>query len=236
MTDVQTVMADLAAKSDPGALKIFRNLGYQGEAFGVRIGELKKMVKTVKKDQQLVRDLFATGNADAQYLAGLAADPKGFSAAELDAWAAAAHWFWVSEYAVAGVAAESSHGWAAALRWLEDERDHVAAAGWATLTHLMSITADDALDLAHLRRLLERVAETIHDCQNRTRYAMNGFVMAAAAFVAPLLEDAKAVAATIGKVDVDMGGSACKVHLASDYIKKLEDKNRIGKKKKTARC
>lgn len=40
----------------------------------------------------------------------------------------------------------------------------------------------------------------------------------------------------IGKVDVDVGGTACKVHLATDYIKKVVDRGNIGKKRKAARC
>ncbi|CAM2010460.1 DNA alkylation repair protein [Acanthopleuribacter pedis] len=236
MTTLETVMAELEAKSNEDALRIYRNQGYEGEAFGVRVGELKKMVKGIKKDQDLVRALFDTGNADAQYLAGLAADPKTFTEQDLDAWADRAFWFWISEYSVAGVAAESGNGWDVALRWIEDDRDHVSAAGWATLTHCLSITPDDQLDFATLETLLTRVGDTIHDCPNRTRYAMNGFVLGAAAFTIPLLEQAKTVAAKIGKVNVDMGKTQCKVHLATTYIAKLEEKNRLGRKKKTARC
>jgi hypothetical protein len=44
------------------------------------------------------------------------------------------------------------------------------------------------------------------------------------------------VAERIGKVSVDMGGTACKVHLATAYIKKTADKGTIGKKRKSARC
>jgi len=35
---------------------------------------------------------------------------------------------------------------------------------------------------------------------------------------------------------VDVGGTACKVPLADEYIDKAIDKGRIGKKRKTARC
>ncbi|MFT7161922.1 MAG: hypothetical protein ACI9GZ_003109, partial [Bacteroidia bacterium] len=35
---------------------------------------------------------------------------------------------------------------------------------------------------------------------------------------------------------VDMGETACKVPLAKDYIQKVVDKGRVGKRKKSARC
>ena len=40
----------------------------------------------------------------------------------------------------------------------------------------------------------------------------------------------------IGDVYVDMEGTACKVPSAGDYIKKMEAKGNIGKKKKTVKC
>ena len=40
----------------------------------------------------------------------------------------------------------------------------------------------------------------------------------------------------IGKVEVDVNGTACKVPLATTYIQKVVDKDRIGKKRKKARC
>ena len=65
---------------------------------------------------------------------------------------------------------------------------------------------------------------------------MNGFVIAVGAYVKPLLKQAEATAKKIGKVDVEMGGTACKVPLATEYIEKIESKDRVGKKRKTIKC
>jgi hypothetical protein len=65
---------------------------------------------------------------------------------------------------------------------------------------------------------------------------MNGFVMSVGAYVTELNEEAKQVAEYIGKVHVDVGNTSCKVPLASDYIKKVEVKNRVGMKRKTCIC
>jgi hypothetical protein len=54
--------------------------------------------------------------------------------------------------------------------------------------------------------------------------------------VKPLLAEAKAAARKIDVVNVDVGDTACKVPVASDYIAKMEAAGRIGKKKKTIRC
>jgi len=49
-------------------------------------------------------------------------------------------------------------------------------------------------------------------------------------------EIALKVADEIGKVSVDVGGTACKVPFAPQYIDKIKQKGQIGKKRKSARC
>ena len=95
---------------------------------------------------------------------------------------------------------------------------------------------DEDLDLDEIRGLLSKVGASIHDQQNRVRHTMNAFVIATGTYVAPLLDDARAVAQKIGKVQVNMGGTACKVPLATAYIEKAVDKGRVGKKRRGARC
>ena len=65
---------------------------------------------------------------------------------------------------------------------------------------------------------------------------MNGFVIAVGTYVKPLLKQAKATAKKIGKVDVQMGETSCKVPLATEYIAKVEKMGRVGKKRKTMKC
>jgi hypothetical protein len=64
---------------------------------------------------------------------------------------------------VAWVAAEGKHGREMALEWIESPKEYIAAAGWATLSSLVGIKDDADLDLAELKRLLQRVEKTIHE-------------------------------------------------------------------------
>ena len=104
------------------------------------------------------------------------------------------------------------------------------------MANYASINQDENLDIKTYSKLLDTVEKEIHAAQNRVRYTMNGFVIAIGAHIKELTEKSKKVASKIGKVNVEMGGTACKVPLATDYIKKLEEKGRIGKKRKMARC
>ena len=100
----------------------------------------------------------------------------------------------------------------------------------------MATSPDDELDIGEIRDLLNRVAKQIGTAPNLVRYTMNGFVIAVGAYVKPLLKQAKATAKKIGVVSVDVGDTACKVPIASEYIAKIEKAGRIGKKRKTIKC
>ena len=216
--------------------QIFMNHGVKEPYFGVKIGDLKKLVKYVKKDHELALQLFNSGNHDAMYLAGLSVNPKLISKETLQDWAKKAYWYMVAEYTVAGVAAESDYALELTREWMQSEDEMVSVCGWSTYSNYLSITPDEKLDIAEIRALLNQVKHTIHEERNRVRYVMNGFVMSVGSYVTELNDEAKQVAEHIGKVQVDVGKTACKVPLATEYIKKVEVKDRVGIKRKTCIC
>lgn len=230
------VMSTLESLGTEQTRKVMSKHGLPPGSFGVLVADLKKVGKTIKGDQALALQLFATGNGDAQYLAGLVADGRKMTREQLDAWALGASWSMISEYSVAWVASESPFGRDAAVAWIESPVERVGSAGWATYGSWVSTRPDHELDLNEISSLLDRVASSVHTAPNRVRYCMNGFVIAVGAYVEPLLAKAKSVAAQVGKVKVDLGGTACKVPLASEYIAKVEGMGRVGKKRKEAKC
>ena len=134
------------------------------------------------------------------------------------------------------VAAGSPHAWEIGLEWIDSKKPLTAEAGWATLRSLVSIKDDSELDLPELKRLLERVRKTIHQAPNDVRSQMNMFVIAVASYVQPLTDTALQIAEKIGLVSVDMGNTSCQVPFAPDYIRKVQKRGTIGKKRKTAKC
>lgn len=236
MDSLNHIMNELQAMGSESIRHVYANHGAPSSMFGVRIGDMKTIVKRVKKNHDLAKALFDTGNPDAQYLAGLIGDEKKMTEADLDHWAETASWYMVSEYSVPFVAADGALGWNCGLRWIRDERESVAAAGWATMGLWVGVKPDSMLDTDALRKLLHEVVQTIHQAPNRVRYTMNGFVIALGAHVAPLHEEAKKAAAAIGKVKVNLGTTACKVPDALPYIEKTIARNPPGHKRKNARC
>ncbi len=232
--------AEIVAEIEPlgaeGYRNILRHHGIKDPMFGVKIEELKKIQKRVKKDYKLALDLYATGIYDAQYLAGLIADDAKMSKDDLRGWAEAATSPAVGENAVAWVAAESNHGRELALEWIESDNELVAVAGWGTLSGLVAIKEDSDLDMEELTALLNRVKTTIHQQQNRVRYKMNSFVIAVGSYVESLTDLALQTAAEYGEVTVEMGATACKVPSVPETIGKIQKRGAIGKKRKTIKC
>ena len=230
------VMNELESYANEGTKKIFLKHGAPDSMFGVKVQDLKKILKKTKKNHELSLALYASGNSDAMYLAGLMADEKQITKTTLQAWAEEAPWYMISEYTVPWVTSETPFGFDLGIEWIKSDKENVAAAGWSTLASYASIKPDEEIDVAVYDKLLEQVGNEIHDAKNRVRYAMNGFVIAVGSYITALTDKAIVVGEKIGKVNVDMNGTACKVPLATTYIAKVVDKGRVGKKRKTSRC
>src|SRR5687767_16011235 len=107
---------------------LFNNYGVKEPCFGVKIGDLKKIQKRIKKDYQLALDLFDTGNYDAMYLAGLIADDAKMTKKDLNRWVEKAGDGPLCGSTVPWVAAGSPHGYQVAMAWLDSKKEYVAAA------------------------------------------------------------------------------------------------------------
>ncbi|WP_448702643.1 DNA alkylation repair protein [Mucilaginibacter sp. AW1-3] len=236
MPTVDEIMDDLRANGSDSVKKIWLKHGILEPFFGVKIEHLKKIQKTVKKNYELAKGLYATGNADAMYLAGLITDDDRMTKADLQGWVNVALSNNINEYTVPWVASQGKYGYELALEWIDAAEPHIMAAGWSTLSCHVALTADEKLDIPHIKSLLERIERTIHTAPNRVRQKMNGFVIAVGSYVVSLSDEAIAIAKRIGVVTVDMNGTACKVPDAIEYIMKVKNKNGIGKKKKEVKC
>lgn len=230
------ILLELEEYGNEQTKKTYLTLGAKEPLFGVKVQDLKKILKKTKKNHDLSLELFATGNHDAMYLAGLMADEKKITKEQLELWVSQAYFSYLSEYTVPWVAAETEFGFELGLKWIKSEVETTAAAGWGTLAYYAAVNPDENLDINIYTDLLNTVAQEVHHAQNRVRYVMNGFVIAIGSYVPQLTDKSIEVAKAIGKVTVDVGGTSCKVPLATDYIQKVIAKGKVGIKRKTARC
>lgn len=233
---LKSVMKELESYGNEHTKDIYIRHGAREPLYGVKIADLRKIVKKIKSDHKLALELYDTGNSDAMYLAGLIADPRIVTKNELRHWVKNAYCYMLSEYTVAGIAAESPYGWELSLEWINTGEEMVESAGWATLSYWVSLKPDVELHMDTLSEFMQLVSENIDRAKNRVRYTMNGFIISVGSYVAPLSDEAINIARQIGKVKVNMGGTACKVPMAEEYIKKvLSMKSHRKKSKKVSR-
>ncbi len=238
MATLASVMSQLKSKGSEKTRATYARHGTPAErALGVSVADIKIIANTIKKQQALACELYDTGIFEAMYLAGMVASGALLTRKQLNAWAdAAAGMSMIYEYTVPWVALESADPRGLAMEWIGSKKEHVAAAGWRTYAGIVTVTPDEKLDLKEIEGLLKTVADQIHTAQNKVRQPMNHFVISVGGYVAPLSSKALRTAKEIGEVEVDVGDTACKVPLASDYIAKMLAKGKAGVKRKTIRC
>jgi hypothetical protein len=230
------VMSQLAAKGSEATKRIFAKHGAKEPFFGVKVADLKVIQRALRDDQALALRLFATGNGDAQYLAGLIARGDRMTPAQLHSWAQGATWCMISANTVPWVASEHPEGLALALRWIESPTEGVAVAGWRTLGALATVLPADRPTDAKFGALLDRIARDLPKATDEVRLAMNGFVIACGTYVAALGARAIATARKVGRVEADMGETACKIPDAEAAILKGRRGASVAPKRKTVRC
>ena len=214
---LQNIMAELKTNGNEGIKKILLKHGVKEPFFGVKVEYLKIIQKKIKKDYKLSKELYATGNADAMYLAGLIADENKMTKKDLSTWISQALSTNISEYTVPWIAAESNFGYELAMEWIDAKKEFSAAAGWSTLSSLVAIKPDNELDIQSLKALLKRVETNIHKADDRVRSKMNTFIIAVGSYVISLTDLAISTAKKIGNVtvNVDQPAAALNSFLAS---------------------
>ena len=82
----EDVLKELESMGNENTKRTLMKHGAKEPFFGVKVGDMKKIVKKIKKDHELSLQLFDTGNSDAMYFAGLIADENKISKKDLESW------------------------------------------------------------------------------------------------------------------------------------------------------
>lgn len=232
----ETVMQELEALGKERTKKIYQSNGAHEPLFGVATGEMKPIVKKIKINQPLAEQLYATGNYDAMYFAGIIADPKAMTEADFERWIDTAYFYMLSDYVVAVTLAETDIAQEVADKWIASGEELRMSAGWSCYCWLLGNRPDREFDESKLADMLDLVEKTIHDAPERAKYAMNQFIYTVAVSYVPLHDKAVDTAKAVGPVEVNRDKPKSKFLNASDNIQKAIDKAQIGFKRKHVRC
>ncbi|MPY19919.1 DNA alkylation repair protein [Paenibacillus glucanolyticus] len=234
--NVESVMLELEGLGKERLKKMYLSNGAHEPLFGVATGAMKPMAKTIKINQPLAEQLYATGNYDAMYFAGIIADPQAMTAADYDRWMDAAYFYMLSDYVVAVTLAEADIAQDVADQWIASGEELRMSAGWSCYCWLLGSRPDREFPEGKILDMLELVQKTIHDSPDRTKSAMNTFIYTAAISYLPLHDKAVEIAEAIGPVEINRDKGKSKFLHASENIRKEVERGKLGFKRKYVRC
>lgn len=236
MLKFDTVMQELEALGKERTKKMYMSNGAHEPLFGVATGAMKPIVKQIKIDQALAEELYATGNYDAMYFAGVIADPKAMTEEDYDRWIDAAYFYMLSDYVVAVTLSESDIAQEVADKWITSGDALKMSAGWSCYCWLLGNRPDEQFTESKIAEMLNTVKNTIHEAPERTKASMNNFLYTVAISYVPLHEKAVEIAKEIGIVEIKRVKKKNSLLNAYDSIQKDVDKGRVGFKRKYVRC
>lgn len=226
--ELQTILQELESLGTERTKKNYLRQGAREPLFGVATGAMKPILKQTGRDMPLADALYATGNYDAMYLAGMIADPKVMCEADFDRWMASAYCYMISDHIVSVTLAETEIAQTVSDKWIATGKELYVSAGYCCYCWLLGNRKDEEFDRDKLCGMLEQVVKTIHKQTGHAQSAMNDFVATVGISYMPLHAEAVLAANAIGSI------AGCTA--ASGQIQKAADKGRLGFKRKNVRC
>ncbi len=229
-------MQELEAIGKERMKKLYISNGAHEPVFGVATGEMKPIAKKIRKNQALAEELYATGNYDAMYFAGVIAEPQAMTEADFERWIDQAYFYMLSDFVVAVTLSETDIAQEVSDKWIASGDDLRMSAGWSCYCWLLGSRPDTEFAESKLAEMLDKVKDAIHDAPLRTKSSMNNFLYTVAVSFKPLHEKAVEAAREVGPVEFKKDNAKSKLLNASDMIQKAIDRGGIGFKRKYVRC
>ncbi|WP_175640052.1 DNA alkylation repair protein [Metabacillus schmidteae] len=234
--DIETVMQELESLGKERTKKTYIRNGAQEPVFGVATGAMKPLAKKIGKNQPLAEQLYATGNYDAMYFAGIIAEPAKMTEEDFERWIDSAYFYMISDYVVAVTLAETDIAQAVSDKWIASGEELKMSAGWSCYCWLLGNRPDSEFNEDKLAKMLDQVEKTICDSPDRTKSAMNSFIYTVGISYLPLHQKAVETAKAIGQVEIGRDKKNSSILRASETIQKEIDRGKIGFKRKYVRC
>ncbi|MFK7767979.1 MAG: MGMT family protein [Mariniblastus sp.] len=230
---LKEVVSELKAAGSAQTRKTYGRHGVTRTMYGVSYAVLGKLTKKIKTDHELALGLWETGNHDAMVLATMVAEPGKLKPADANQWLKE-----IDSYVLLDgfckLISQTTFAMKRADVWMKSKNEWKSTSGWGVLAQ---VAGSGLLSRERLAIYLDTIEQTIHDAPNRTRYTMNGCLIAIGMASEELKDIAIQAARRIGVVEVDHGDTSCKTPDAASYIaksfarsKKKASKQKVSKK------
>ena len=199
--------------------KVYKRHGSGDNVFGVSFKELRGLGKKLKVDHELALELWDSGNTDARILACMLADLKKMGKDTLNSWVNDIDYYVLSDEFAKSLVMRTPYAEELMLEWMDSNKEYVARAGWNILS-LLVLNKKDTRPDGYYTGYLDIIEQDIHISKNRTKQAMNTTLISIGIRNESLRDLSLSAADRIGKVDVDVGQTYCKIPDAREYIEK----------------
>lgn len=171
---LQEAMEQLERHGNAKVRELNARNGALKNQFGVKTGDIRNIAKLIKLDHELGRQLWSTGNLDAQLLAILVMRPKLLSADELEQMVATVTCTQLADWLNSYVVKQHPEKEALRQRWMHDDHPWLARAGWSLTTERVR-KRPDGLDLP---ALLDRIEREMGSAPEPAQWNMNSCLAA----------------------------------------------------------
>lgn len=152
---LEEALQALEQHGDPKVRALNARNGAPENQYGVKMGDIRAIAKSIKTNHDLGLQLWASGNADAMLLATLILKPKQLSEDDLECMASAVTYAQLADWLMTNVIKQHPQKEALRQRWLTSDHPWLARAGWS-LTAERIVKNPEGLDLGALLDRLER--------------------------------------------------------------------------------
>lgn len=165
----EEVMSQLESMGNEKVREFNSRHGVGDNQFGVKLGDLRTLAKTIKINPELSAQLWETGNQDARLLATLIAAPKKLSVDEVDAMVGDVESPQLADWVSTNILKPYPQKEELRQRWMTASDPFRARAGWS-LTAERVIKNPDGLDLSGL---LDRIEQEMGSAHAMPQWTMN---------------------------------------------------------------
>lgn len=171
---LRQVLAALKSLGDEARRAHNTKAGAPDNQYGVKLGDIRTLAKTLKTNHTLALSLWDTGNVDAQLLATLLILPKALSADELDTLTRTVTCSQVADWLNAYVVKDHPEKDHLRARWMRSKDRWALRAGWNLTAGCVTKNAGD-LDLP---ALLDRIENEMPKAKPEVQWTMNSTLAA----------------------------------------------------------
>ncbi len=166
---LEETLKKLEALGDEKVRAMHQKHGAGNNIYGAKMGDIRKVAKSLKTNHDLALELWNTGNIDAQLLATLIIKPEQLSIEKVDKMVREGKFSWVADWFNSYVVKEFPDKESLREKWMDSNDPMAARAGWSLTAGRVS-REPEGLDLT---AILDRIETQMPIAPAEVQWTMN---------------------------------------------------------------